>query len=254
MDQRMLVSKFPFLPCILTSVFCLLHSATGLASTPILILTGLEYPGHKWQETTPALVAALIQDPRLSITIEQDPRFLASPKLHEYKTVILHYMNWESPDPGPEARENLRKFVANGGGLVLVHFACGAFQDWPEFRNIAGRVWDPKLRGHDPRGPFRVEITGVDHPITKGLTSFETDDELYTCLAGDKPITVLATARSKVDQKDYPIAFVLEYGKGRIFHNVLGHDVKAFAAPAVQQLFRRGAAWTAGLEPSEAGQ
>jgi type 1 glutamine amidotransferase len=133
---------------------------------------------------------------------------------------------------------------------MLVHFACGAWQDWPEFRNLAGRAWDPKLRPHDPRGPFRVEIADPDHPVTKGLQPFETDDELYTCLAGERPIQVVATARSKVDGKDYPMAFVLDYGKGRVFHTVLGHDVKAITNSAVPELLRRGCAWSAGLPPA----
>jgi type 1 glutamine amidotransferase len=172
---------------------------------------------------------------------------LDSKAIHAYDALVLHFMNWESPAPGPEARENLRQFVSGGKGLMLVHFACGAFQDWPEFRNLAGRSYDPKLPPHDPRGPFTVDITDVPHPVTKGLKAFEADDELYTCLAGDRPITVLAKARSKVDQKDYPMAFVSNYGQGRVFHSPLGHDVKALNAPGVGDLFRRGCAWAAGL-------
>jgi type 1 glutamine amidotransferase len=45
------------------------------------------------------------------------------------------------------------------------------------------------------------------------------------------------------------MVFVLTPGKGRAFHCVLGHDVKALNGP-VQQLYRRGTAWAAGLEPS----
>jgi uncharacterized protein len=215
--------------------------------TPILILTGNEYPGHKWKETAPALAEILRKDPRLQVTIVEDPAFLASPKLHEYAAVFLNYMNWKTPDPGDAARENLRRFVADGKGLVLFHFACGAFQDWPEFRNLAGRVWDPRLRGHDPRGPFRVNIIDDRHPITAGLPSFDIDDELYTCLTGDKPIRVLATARSKVDDKDYPMAFTNDYGRGRVFHCVLGHDLKALEPEAVRALYLRGTLWAAGL-------
>jgi type 1 glutamine amidotransferase len=163
---------------------------------------------------------------------------------------VLNYMNWEDPGPGPAAQENLRAAVSHGTGLVLVHFACGAFQDWPEFRNLAGRSYDPKLRGHDPHGAFTVEMTRAEHPITLGLKNFETTDELYTCLAGDRPVEVLATARSKVDGKDYPMAFAFSYGKGRVFHSPLGHDVRALEGEAVGELFRRACAWTAGLSPT----
>ena len=49
------------------------------------------------------------------------------------------------------------------------------------------------------------------------MTDFDTQDELYTCLVGDHPIEVLAQAKSKVDGKYYPMAFVSHYGKGRTF-------------------------------------
>ncbi|UCG59448.1 MAG: ThuA domain-containing protein [Phycisphaerales bacterium] len=219
------------------------------AKRKVIIVTGVDYPGHNWRQTAPALADLLRREPRFQVDVVEKPEFLASPQLRDYDVVVLHFMDWETPDPGPDARRNLRDFVSGGKGLFVVHFACGAFQEWPEFRNLAGRAWDPKLRGHDPRGPFRVDIADGEHPITRGLEAFETDDELYTCLAGDRPIKVVATARSKVDGKDYPMAFVLTYGKGKVFHSVLGHDVKAICNPSVAELFRRGCAWAAGLEP-----
>jgi type 1 glutamine amidotransferase/HEAT repeat protein len=223
--------------------------APGKALRKVVIVTGMEYPGHPWKQTAPAMAELLRQDGRMGVEVVEDARFLASPDLAKYDAVFLNYMNWESPDPGPDARTGLQRFVEGGKGLVLMHFACGAFQAWPEFRNLAGRVWDPKLRGHDPHGAFRVEIANPDHPITKGMKPFETIDELYTCLTGDRPIEVLATAKSKVDGKDYPMAFVLTCGKGRVFHSVLGHDVRAITPPGVAELFRRGTAWAAGLPP-----
>jgi type 1 glutamine amidotransferase len=43
------------------------------------------------------------------------------------------------------------------------------------------------------------------------------------------------------------MAFVLDYGKGRVFQTVLGHDTRAYASPGVGQLLRRGCAWVARL-------
>ena len=226
-------------------------SVEGQSETPkkkVLIVTGVDYPGHKWKETTPVLAKAIAADKRLDVTITAEPNDLASGKLGDYDVIVLHFMNWEVPDPGPKARANLKRVVQSGRGLVLVHFACGAFQDWPEFGKLAGRAWDPKLRGHDPHGKFAVKITDDRHPVMKAMKEFETVDELYTCLAGETPIKVLATARSKVDDKDYPMAFVLDYGKGRVFHSVLGHDVQALDNPEVGRLYRNACAWAAGLE------
>jgi len=215
----------------------------------VVIVTGIDYPGHKWKETAPALADQLRKDPRLAVDVVDKPEFLASEKLRDYQVAVLHFMNWETPDPGEPARQNLARFVREGGGVVAVHFACGAFQGWPEFEKIVGRIWNPKLRGHDPYGAFEVRMTDVDHPITRGLQPFTITDELYTCLAGDLPIQVLAESTSKVDGKNYAMAFTLSYGKGRVFHSPLGHDVGAFNNPGAAELFRRGCAWAGGLAP-----
>jgi type 1 glutamine amidotransferase len=137
----------------------------------------------------------------------------------------------------------------------LVHFACGAWHgEWPDFAKLAGRTWfgpepGPGKRQHDPYGLFRVELENLQSPITKGMNDFDTHDELYTCLVGIAPIQVIAQARSKLDGKYYPMAFTSQFGKGRVFHCVLGHDVQALSIPAVQELYRRGCAWAAGIEP-----
>ena len=214
-----------------------------------LVVTGQDIAGHKWRETTPVLVEALSKDPRFEVYVVEDPHFLDSSALDSYDLVVLHFMNYKQPAPGKKARENLKQFVAGGKGLFVVHFACGAFGDWAEFGKLAGRVYDPELRGHDKFGPFTVEVTNKSHPITRGLKDFETTDELYTCLAGDSPVEVLATARSNVDGRDYLMAFSFTYGKGRVFHSPLGHNAAAIGNPAVSELFRRGAAWASGLSP-----
>lgn len=236
--------------CCLGALAAFFVSPLPAATTArVLLVTGQDYPGHPWRETAPALKALLEKDGRLQVRVTEDPHLLDSQAVRDYDLILLHFMNWEQPAPGAAARENLRRLVESGKGLMLVHFACGAWQDWPEFRNLAGRAWDPKMRPHDPKGPFRVEIADPGHPITAGLAAFETDDELYTCLAGDRPIQVVAKSRSKVDGKDYPMAFVLNYGQGRVFHTVLGHDVKAVTNSGVPELLRRGCAWAAGLPP-----
>ena len=227
--------------------------APGTGKTArVLLVTGMDYPGHLWRQTAPVLAGALRQDPRLEVFTVEDPHFLDSPALARYDAVVLHFQTWQQAGPGPAARDNLLRFVEGGKGVMLLHFASGAWHDeWPNFVKIAGRVWGgPNVRQHDPYGPFRVEIVKPDHPIVRGLANFDTEDELYTCLVGDVPIEVLAQAKSNVDGKYYPMALVGTCGKGRFFHTPLGHDVKAQSVPDVQELFRRGCAWAAGLTPT----
>lgn len=215
----------------------------------VLIVTGEDYPGHKWKLTTPVLKKQIEKDQRLTVDVLDDLTKLASARLVDYETVVMHFKNYDPQVPGRAGFENLKEYVEGGGGLVLVHFACGAFQEFKsDFEKLAGRAWNPKLRGHDPFGKFRVDMVAVDHPVTRGMKAFETTDELYTCLDGDTPITALATAVSQVDGKTYPMAFVLTRGKGRVFHCVLGHDVRALENDGAGNLFRRGTSWAAGLD------
>lgn len=216
----------------------------------VLIVTGVDYVGHLWKETSPVLRKVLEQDPRIEARIVDDPEFLASPIVADYDVIVLHFytenhMHFEREG---EIRDNLANLVKAGKGLMVFHLACGSFEDWPEYANLVGKIWDRKTF-HDPHGPFLIHLVDRQHPITRGLEDFETIDELYVCQVGDRPVDVLATARSKVTDKDYPMAFVFEYGKGRVFNTPLGHDARAFETPGVGQMLRRAALWTAGREP-----
>jgi type 1 glutamine amidotransferase len=61
---------------------------------------------------------------------------------------------------------------------------------------------------------------------------------------------VLATAFSdpakpRGTNKDEPIIWVNTYGKGRVYNNALGHDVKAMSDPNFHTWMRRGVIWAA---------
>lgn len=214
----------------------------------ILIVTGDDHSAHHWRKTGPEFARILRADPRLEVTLSESPVLLESPALTAYASVFLHFKNYAKRLPTNEPLwRNLENYVQGGGGLVIAHFGCGAMQEWNGFVMVAGRVWDPKKRAHDPYGEFLVRITNPTHPVTRQLNDFTTRDELYTCLAGEPPIEVLAAATSKVDQSTHPMAFVLTPGKGRVFHCTLGHNLSALEAKGARDLYLRGTLWTAGL-------
>jgi type 1 glutamine amidotransferase len=219
----------------------------------IMIVTGVDYEGHFWKETAPELRRCLDSDERIEARVFEDPEVLATPLMQDYDVILLHFKNYDELQRSAEVRKNLNDWVTNGGGLVLYHFACGAFEQWPDFVRLAGRVWDKEKRPHDPYGPFTVHLK-TGHPVTEGLEDFEIRDELYTCLGGDEPIEVVATAVSVVDKQVYPMAFVLEPGRGRVFHTVLGHGLEPLNSEGFLALLKRGCLWAAGRIGSESSE
>jgi len=219
----------------------------------VLIVTGHNHPAHEWRGTTAALIGALEQDPRLRVEVTENPEDLAAPKLRDYRLLVMNYCNWDRPGLSDAGKENFVKYLREGGGLALVHFANGAFNytlpakasEWPEYRTgIVARAWMHDAdSGHDAFGPFHVTPAKIDHPILKGLVPFDTVDELYFRQKGPKPVTALLTARSKVTGQDEPLGWAYDYGRGRIFQTLLGHsDVSIRRAGA---LIRRGSIWAA---------
>lgn len=234
----------------------------------VLVLTGHQYPGHKWAETTPAIKESLARDARFQVDVSEEIEVLATPKIFDYAALVLNYCNWMKPGLSDASKAGFVKYLEQGGGLTIIHFANGAFHfslpeakesDWPEFRKICRRAWDhtPGKSGHDAYGKFIVEIAPVEHPVTAGMSAFQTIDELYFRQQGEEPIEVLATAKSQVTGQNEPMAFVYNYGKGRVFQTVLGHAAESLRTPGAAELVRRGTTWVAGrsiaaLPPLEA--
>lgn len=88
-----------------------------------------------------------------------------------------------------------------------------------------------------------------EHPITKGLpTEFlQVKEELYDRLRGPaENMTILATGFAKGgSERDEPVLMTITYGKGRIFHSVMGHDHKSMQGVAFQETLIRGTEWAA---------
>ena len=58
-------------------------------------------------------------------------------------------------------------------------------------------------------------------------------------------MTAFAAKNKKGSGEHEPVMFTISYGKGRVFHNVLGHDTAAMSGLGFQVTTQRGAEWAA---------
>jgi type 1 glutamine amidotransferase len=253
--------------------------AYAASPIPVLLIDG-QAAGvyHQWKLTTPVLKKELEETGLFEVTVATAPEFPGDfsnfhPDFSKYKVIVS---NLDSPDWPSDLKSQFEQFVSNGGGLVIVHAADNAFPDWKAFTQMAGiggwrhrneqagPMWyyqDGKLVSdptpgnaglHGLRLPYRVDTRAPEHPIMKGLPPswMHYGDELYGKLRGPgQNMTILATAHSEPwnhgTGHEEPMLMVLQFGKGRIFHTVMGHDPAALSCVGFMTTYQRGTEWAA---------
>lgn len=213
----------------------------------VLIITGDSRSADQdWLSCAVATREVLLESRDFDVSVVGSASVLENDALlARFDVIYFSLFNARTPTISERAKENLLQFVRGGKGLVVSHLASASFTEWDEFKRLCGRAWlEPP--GEGIRGVFKAQITDTGHGITNGLTDFQQDDKLYNSLQGDTPIMVLVKTRIEPNQEPQPLAFVLPYGQGRVFHHLFGHDAKAITNPTVKTLIVRGTAWAAG--------
>src|SRR5262245_11568889 len=139
-----------------------------------------------------------------------------------------------------DERARLERFLARGGGLVVLHDGvCGDDPAW--FQTVAGGAWE---HGHSKylEGEMGLVFLDHEHPITRGVANFDFDDEIYWDLHLDPGAHVLANSfHTPFDIT--PQMWTFEKDAYRAFVAIQGHRWATFSNPAWRTLLLRGIAW-----------
>jgi type 1 glutamine amidotransferase len=262
-----------------TCLILLSVSIFSCAKKPVkaLIVTGQN--NHNWEVNSVVLQKYLNESGIFTADLAISPKRgedMSSfrPDFSAYKVVVLDYNGDAWCD---DTNKAFLEYVKKGGGVVVYHAADNPFRNWKEYNEIIGlggwenrdetdgpyvyfkdgkevRDTSPGPGGsHGSQHEYTIVVRDKKHPITKDLPEswMHSKDELYDRLRGPaKNLTVLATAYSAKETggtgRDEPVLMTIKWGKGRIFHTVLGDGIRSTVeGGSFAVTFLRGAEWAA---------
>ncbi|WP_395733010.1 PVC-type heme-binding CxxCH protein [Prosthecobacter sp.] len=190
--------------------------------------------------------------------------FPTKEQLDATDVLILHLDSGGDIKIGQE-RKDLMEYLQRGGGIVTIH-AASVSKDHDWFKGIIGGSWhhgQTKWR----EGPMHLYFTDHENPITKDVSNFAMDDEIYydmdvlpdcRILAGAytpkpagarnekaaKRATEITKGGKEVSIYDIqPQVWTYEKDNYRSFVSIPGHYYANFSRPNFRALLLRGIAW-----------
>ena len=251
---------------------------TGRAAPlPALIIDGQN--NHAWKATTHVMKKLLEETGLFTVAVATSPEG-SGPELAAFKPDFAKYkvvvMNYNGALWGEATRKAFEDYMSGGGGLVVVHAADNSFTQWPAYNEmIAVGGWNGRddksgayLRWQDGKQvsdtkpgqvghhgaphEYALETRAPKHPIMDGLPTqwLHASDELYDFMRGPaKNATILATAFADTkfggSGEHEAQLIVISYGKGRVFHLMLGHGPDAMRCVGFITMLQRGTEWAA---------
>lgn len=161
-----------------------------------------------------------------------------------------------------EQKAALLSFVKDDGkGYIGGHSAIDTNYKWPEYGEMVGGYFDSH-----PWNTFDAPVIVEDreHPAMAHFPkAFTIYDEIYQAKAfsRDKVRVLARLDETKVDLKaknvrrtdgDFAVAWVKNYGNGRVFYSTFGHHDQALNRPDIRTMYTEAIKWALKLTEGDA--
>lgn len=191
----------------------------------------------------------------MKVVVTKDAGMINADQLKTFDVVMFYTtgdLTKPSKDNGTPMSEDavaeLYDWVKGGGAFCGMHTAADTFHDNEAYRKLSGGVF--KTHGKQEVAKLTV---AKEHPITAHLgDSITLMDEWYIFRDVTDTYTPLLMIETKGMEQDlynsidpYPITWIEEVGKGRIFNTALGHREDVWTNPDFQKLLVNGIQWAA---------
>jgi type 1 glutamine amidotransferase len=189
--------------------------------------------------------------------ISKDPAVFAPDSLQRFDAVFFNNTVGNLFED-PALRQSLVEFVYAGGGVMGVHGTSvafmkwpGAIEDWPEFGVMLG------ARGANHKTNTEhvfIKRDDLTHPVTQPFGGdFDYRDEFFRVhepYSRERVRVLLSIDTGKTDMtqkpsygkveradNDYALAWVRQYGRGRVFYCGFAHHPSVFWDPKMLQFY-----------------
>ena len=179
-------------------------------------------------------------------------------------------------NPPQEYKDDFLERLSEGKGCIFLHHSIAGWPMWDEYSNIIGGrfLYKPgKIKGKKyPDSGYRhfvnYKVSSVsEHPITKGISDFEIEDELYLSHVFEEDINPLLKSnysfvrdnfysatnalKGKMNSNEgweHPdgsnlVGWTKSYKKSAITYLQFGDGVKSYENKNVRMLLRRSIYW-----------
>lgn len=256
------------LTAILLPVFCGIGISQAPAKKRILVIGAVQGFQHDATSNGLATFWKLGKDTGLWDTyIRTDTQLITKKKLSgnaknlDHFDAVVFYTTGELQMDDEQKADFLKFIREEGKGFIGVHSATDTFYKWPEYGEMIGGYFD----GH-PWNQFEAPIIVEDrtHPITRHLPpTFTIHDEIYQIkdYSRDRVRVLMRMDPAKIDlqkkgvkrtDKDFAVAWVRNYGNGRVFYSTFGHRDEVWERPDIQKMWIEAVKWVTKMTDGDA--